>query len=89
MGAAPSELAKIPSQASDPRRKKGPKAPNPLSVKKKVVRSIDAASRIGGSEGGSVGGKRRREGEDEQAAAPRKRKRHRKHGDSIAAPVAT
>jgi len=88
LGAAPSELAKIPSQPSDPpRRKKGPKGPNPLSVKKKVVRPTGMMIPRDGSSEGSSGEKRKREGEDEQVPAPQKRKRRRKHGGSTTTPV--
>ncbi|KIM51095.1 hypothetical protein SCLCIDRAFT_144025 [Scleroderma citrinum Foug A] len=89
LGAAPSELAKIPSQPTNPpRRKKGPKGPNPLSVKKKVVRPTDMRMLRGGSsESLPIGEKRMREGEDEQVPAPHKRKRRRKHSGFTTTPV--
>ncbi|KAL4064819.1 Fcf1-domain-containing protein [Scleroderma yunnanense] len=90
LGAAPSELAKMPLQRSDSAyRKKGPKGPNPLSVKKKVIRTTGPSTpRSGVGEDSSVGDKRKREGEDEQVATTRKKKRRRKHAGSAPTPVA-
>ncbi|KAG6336736.1 hypothetical protein ID866_2341 [Astraeus odoratus] len=85
-------LAKPPVESSNPhRRKKGPKGPNPLSVKKKTVRSTDArvsrndvATGLPSRDASSAGEKRKR-GDDEQPVSTRKRKRRRKHGESAPA----
>jgi len=94
LGATVSELANLPAESSNPpRRKKGPKGPNPLSVKKKVVRSTDARTPRNdvaagpSSRDASSAGEKRRRGDEEQPVASRKRKRRRKHGGSVAADV--
>ncbi|RPD63019.1 PIN domain-like protein [Lentinus tigrinus ALCF2SS1-6] len=85
------EAAKIPSAATptEPiRKKKGPKAPNPLSVKKKKPKpEASATARKTPAESESaIGEKRKREDDDGQSSAAHiessghKRKRRRKHG---------
>lgn len=87
---AAAELAKLPQQPSDPpRKKKGPKGPNPLSVKKKVARPSSTRSIPSSPSGLSVGEKRKREENNDHMTATRKRKRRRKHGGDPTPPVVT
>jgi U3 small nucleolar RNA-associated protein 23 len=67
-----------------PKKRRGPKGPNPLSVKKKIKSPIvQPPSRTKSVEGTSrVGEKRKQVAEDiepESNTTPRKRKRRRKH----------
>ncbi|KAI6143251.1 PIN domain-like protein [Pisolithus tinctorius] len=97
LGPAAAESVKLPQQPSNPpRKKKGPKGPNPLSMKKKVARP--ASVRIPRQSDStappspsdlSIGEKRKREENDEQLAATRKRRRRRKHGSGPTSSVAT
>ncbi|KAI6024480.1 Fcf1-domain-containing protein [Pisolithus marmoratus] len=79
------ELAKLSQQPSNPpRKKKGPKGPNPLSVKKKVARSTlprnSDTTAPSSTSGLSICKERQREETDERPTSTRKRKRHRRHG---------
>ncbi|RPD82633.1 PIN domain-like protein [Lentinus tigrinus ALCF2SS1-7] len=94
------EAAKIPSAATptEPirKKKKGPKGPNPLSVKKRKPKpeaSATARNTTAESES-AIGEKRKREDDDGQSSAAHtersghKRKRRRKHGVSDSAGTA-
>ncbi|KIJ68259.1 hypothetical protein HYDPIDRAFT_146125 [Hydnomerulius pinastri MD-312] len=97
LGPTATERAALPSQSDPPRRKKGPKGPNPLSVKKKVLaansgRTPREARTLGSTHPKandvSTGDKRKRDNDEErdEESAPtvgiRKRKRRRKHASS-------
>ncbi|KAI6002457.1 Fcf1-domain-containing protein [Pisolithus orientalis] len=97
LGPAAAELVKLPQQPSNPpRKKKGPKGPNPLSMKKKVTRPVsvtipwksDSIAPPSPSDL-SIGEKRKREENEEQLTATRKRKRRKKHGGRPTSSVVT
>ena len=85
------EAAKLPTAApSEPpkKKKKGPKGPNPLSVKKKKPKPSDSATKMKDSSVmKALGEKRKRDDEDDVQPSTtasedvgQKRKRRRKHG---------
>ena len=86
------EAEKLPSTSTpvDPprKKKKGPKGPNPLSVKKKKPKADTSAPPNSSETKAMVGEKRRRDddgadnpvSQTEGAASTHKRKRRRKHG---------
>ncbi|KIJ21592.1 hypothetical protein PAXINDRAFT_95138 [Paxillus involutus ATCC 200175] len=94
LGPSIAERATLSAQnPRDPsRRKKGPKGPNPLSVKKKTVsantgrpsRTVPTVgSRVSNLPDDATGEKRKRDDEDEDTALPSamRKKRRRKHGN--------
>ncbi|KAI6002466.1 Fcf1-domain-containing protein [Pisolithus orientalis] len=90
LGPAAAELVKLPQQPSNPpRKKKGPKGPNPLSMKKKVAQASHDSTAPPSASDLSIGEKRKREENDEQLTATRKRKRRRKHGGGPTSSVVT
>ncbi|EPT04253.1 hypothetical protein FOMPIDRAFT_1114186 [Fomitopsis schrenkii] len=79
------EIAALPSSgapAEPPKKKKGPKGPNPLSVKKKTSKTEPSSHNSKPqSEQGDSGGKRKRTGDDDveaQTSQAHKRRRRRK-----------
>lgn len=87
------EAAKLPTTApTEPprKKKKGPKGPNPLSVKKKKPKpeASATAKKVQVESKADVGEKRKREDDDGESSAPHieptghKRKRRRTHGGS-------
>ena len=83
------EMANLPSSgvpAEPPKKRKGPKGPNPLSVKKKKSKDeVDTHNKKQESERSDAGSKRKLteqyDGVDAQPPGGRKRKRRRKTAD--------